>query len=81
MQSIKVWMVSMEGLKCPTVVAGTAIEFLDRIRQNRHEPHTDYRRHFSGTVEVLEHINIELGKVLKRCLLSLFLSKRTICAA
>lgn len=60
MKNIQTWMLNQEGSKCPSAAADAAMAALYRIRQNRHETLTEYRKRFRAATEVLEHMEVNL---------------------
>lgn len=64
MKSVKVWMLNTEGSRCPEVAADAAVATLYRLRQNRYESLSDYQKRFTAASEVLEHLELEVARML-----------------
>lgn len=64
MISIKKWLLNQEGSRCPIAATDATIAAMYKVRQNRHETLTEYKKRFSAVTEVLEHINVSIGKAL-----------------
>lgn len=64
MKNIKKWILNQEGSSSSVAAADHALVSMYRAHQNWLESLTGYRRRSSAATEVLDHIDIELGKAL-----------------
>lgn len=64
MKSVKAWMINQEGSRCPVAATDASIAALYKIRQNRYESLTEYKKRFVAATEVLEHTKVNLGRAL-----------------
>lgn len=64
LKNIKVWMLNQQESKSPPMSALSAIIAMFRMEQGQYEGLVEYRRRFVAAVEVLDHIEVDLGKAL-----------------
>lgn len=64
LKSIKMWMMNQQETQCPTVSTLLSIMALFVMRQNKYESLDDFRTRFEVSVQVLEHMGVDLGRAL-----------------
>lgn len=61
LKSIKVWMLNQQADRNPVLSTYSAVAAVFKLKQQRHEELSEFRKRFTAAVDVLKHIGVDLG--------------------